>query len=230
MVKMKFKALVFLGFLVIHLSIPGLATVEGASSSFVEGAHEFYIVKEVIDVTSDWQDITWNRGPEVHAVRHRVVEGADAVENLEVRGLTAWITQKSLDTVKVVLEIEALVLRGDEEAQVVIEKGAIGSANVELTVYDASAGSFSEVTEFGTGRMFREFEFDLASVYAEPAGALVLEGVSEGSEGEGPLLLLPLVREPPRPLRAMGPLAGCHGGLDIRLRTLPAARSLRLQR
>ncbi len=181
---MRFKVLVLLGFLVIHLSIPGLAMVDAASGSFVEGVREFYIVKEVIEVTSDWQDITWNQGPEAHAVRYRVVEGADAVKNLEVRGLTVWITQKSLDTVKVVLEVEALVLMGDERAKVVIEKGAIGSANIELTVYDASVGSFSEINEFGTGRMFREFEFDIASIYAKPAGALVLEETLKDLKGK----------------------------------------------
>ena len=181
---MRFKVLLFLSLLAIYLSIPGLDTVEGASDSFVEGVQEFYIVKEVIEVTSDWQDIKWSQGPKVFDMRYRVVEGADAVENLDVTGLTVWITQKSLDTVKVVLEVEALVLKGDETAKVVIEKGAIGSANVRLTVYDASAGSFSDVTEFSTDSMFRDFELDIASVYTEPAGTLVLEETLKDLKGK----------------------------------------------
>jgi len=181
---MRFKVLLFLSLLAIYLSIPGLDTVEGASDSFVQGVQEFYIVKEVIEVTSDWQDIKWSQGPKVFDMRYKVVEGADAVENLDVTGLTVWITQKSLDTVKVVLEVEALVLKGDETAKVVIEKGAIGSANVRLTVYDASAGSFSDVTEFSTDSMFRDFELDIASVYTEPAGTLVLEETLKDLKGK----------------------------------------------
>jgi hypothetical protein len=184
MVKMKSCALFFLILLIAGLSPLIITPIEGASAPFVGGPHEFYIVKEVIEVTSDWQDIKWIQGPKVYAVRQRVLEGADAVKNLEVSGLTAWITQKSLDTVKVVLEIEALVLKGEETAQVVIEKGAIGSATVELTVYDPSAGGFSEVTEFSTERMFRDFEFDIASIYAEPAGELVLEETLKGLKGK----------------------------------------------
>jgi hypothetical protein len=175
LVQIRYKSLVFLSLLAISLSTSDLITVEGASDTFVEGVHEFYIVKEVIEVTSDWQDITWTQGPQVYATRHRIVEGADAVDNLEVTGLTAWITQKSLDTVKVVLEIEALVIKGDETAQVVIEKGAIGSVNAEVTVYDSSAGSFSKIAEFSTGEMSGDFVLDIASIYAKPAGAFVLE-------------------------------------------------------
>jgi hypothetical protein len=184
MVKMKFSALFFLILLVMGLSPSIVTQVGGASDPFVGGRQEFYIVKEVIEVTSDWQDIKWIQGPKVYAVRHRVLEGADAVKNLEVTGLTAWITQKSLDTVKVVLEIEALTLKGDETAQVVIEKGAIGSAKVELTVYEPSTGGFSEVTEFSTDRMSRDFEFDIASIYAEPVGELVLEETLNGLKGK----------------------------------------------
>ena len=182
---MRFKVLFFLSLLAIYLSISGLDKVEGASDSFVEGIQEFYIVKEVIEVTSDWQDIKWIQGPQVIDMRYSVVEGAEAVKNLEVTGLTVWITQKSLDTVKVVLEVEALVLKGNETAQVVIEKGAIGSANVELTVYDVFVGSFSDVTEFSTNSMFQDFELDIESLYTEPAGTF---------------LLLSLVCEPPRSL------------------------------
>jgi hypothetical protein len=172
--KMRFKVLFILSLLAIYLSISGLDKVEGASDSFVDGIQEYYIVKEVIEVTSDWQDIKWIQGPQVIDMRYSVVEGADAVKNLDVTGLTVWITQKSLDTVKVVLEVEALVIKGNETAQVVIEKGAIGSANVELTVYDASTGSFSDVTEFSSNSMFQDFELDIASLYTEPAGNLMM--------------------------------------------------------
>jgi hypothetical protein len=188
MVKMKFRALFFLILFFTGLSTYMVIPVEGASDSFVGGSQEFYIVKEVIEVTSDWQDIKWIQGPKVYATRHRVMEGADegadAIKNLEVTGLTVWIVQKSLDTVKVVLEIEALVLKGDETAQVVIEKGAIGSANVKLTVYDASKGSFSEVSEFSTGKMYRDFEFNIAPIYVKSTGELVLEETLKDLKGK----------------------------------------------
>jgi len=182
--KMRFKVLIILSLLAIYLSVPRLGTVEGASDSFVEGVQELYIVKEVIEVTSDWQDIKWIQGPKVYDMRYRVVEGADAIENLEVTGLTVWITQKALDTVKVVIELEAIVIKGNETAQVVIEKGAIGSANVRLTVYDASAGSFSDVVEFSTDSMFQDFELDIASVYSEPAGTFVQKETLKDLKGK----------------------------------------------
>jgi len=178
------KFLVFVSLLVLILLAILVRPVEGASDSFVGGRHEFYIVKEVIEVTSDWQDIIWIQGPTVYAIRHQIVEGADAVENLVVTGLTVWVTQKSLETVKVVLEIEALVLKGDETVKVRIEKGAIGYANVELMVYDVSVGSFSKVTEFSTDRMYREFEFDITSLYEKPAGELVLEETLKELKGK----------------------------------------------
>ncbi len=184
MVKMRFKVLVFLGLLTICLSIPRLAMVMGASGSFVEGVQELYIVKEVIEMTSDWQDIIWTQGPKVFATRHRILEGADAVKELGVTGLTLWVTQKSLDTVRVVVEVEALVLKGDETAQVVIQKGAIGFAYVEVTVYDASAGSFSEVAKFSTRGMLQDFEFDIASIYIKSSGTLVLEETLKDLKGK----------------------------------------------
>ena len=149
--------------------------VEGASGGFVGGSESLYIVKEVVELTSDWQDVVWEAGPEVHSVRYNILEGAEAVENIEVTGLTLWITQKSLDTVRVVVEVEALVVMGDATASFRIGKGAIGYTDVTLMAYDASVGDFVELTQYRAYGEQGEHSFDVTPLYGLPVGSMNLE-------------------------------------------------------
>ncbi len=184
MVQIQFKVIVFLGLLVISLSPPRLTTVQGASDSFDDGVKEIYIVREIIEMTSDWQDITWLQGPKVQTIRYRVLEGSEAVNNLEVTGLSVWVTQKSLDTVKVVLEVEALVLMDTETAKVNIDKGAIGYTNIEIDVYDVDTELFSRVTGLYTSQMSQNFTFDVGSIYEKPSAELVLNETLKELKGK----------------------------------------------
>ena len=70
--------------LLLNLYPPLCAQVEGASGGFEGGSESLYIVKEVVELTSDWQDVIWEAGPEVHCVRYNILEGAEAVDNIEV--------------------------------------------------------------------------------------------------------------------------------------------------
>ena len=65
--------------------------------------------------------------------RHTVLESADAPEfRYQVSGLTVWVAKSSFDTTKVVVEVEALALRGDATAFVNIRKGDIEYTNAEF--------------------------------------------------------------------------------------------------
>jgi PKD repeat protein len=180
----QFKVIFFLGLLAISLSPPRLTTVQGASDSFDDGVQDMYIVREIIEITSDWQDITWLQGPKVQTIRYRVLEGSEAVDRIEVTGLSVWVTQKSLDTVKVVLEVEALVLMDIETAKVNIDKGAIGYANIELDVYDVDTGLFSRVAGLYTSQMSQNFTFDVGSIYEKPSGKVVLNETLKELKGK----------------------------------------------
>ena len=170
-------SLLILNLLAILIS-PGGATF----NELVEGQHPIYIVKEVVKVTSDWTDVKWIQGPDVILVRHQVVEGVDAPEfQSSVSGLGVWVAKRQYDTTRVVIEVEALTLRGDITALVNIEGGDLGYTKVELNAYDITASNFVNLYEFlNQGGSPKDFELELSTLYEMPsATANVEEAVKE---------------------------------------------------
>ena len=147
--------------------------VYGAQLSFSDGAVEYYLVKQIIEVTSDWQDITWSQGLDVHNVRYTVTEGEEAANNIRVTGLSAAIDQ-SLDTELIVVEIEALVTKNGDTATVEVAKGSLGYVDIELQVYDVTTQEFVPVTMAHTLENNEAHQFNLATVFVHPAGNLNL--------------------------------------------------------
>ena len=149
------------------------SVVYAAQKSFSDSTNEYFLVKEIIEVTSDWQDVIWSQGFDVHTVRYSIIEGEEAIKNIRVQGLTAAIEQ-SLDTEKIVVEIEAIVIKNADTAMVEIIKGSIGYARVELQVYDVTQEKFIHVTSGGTQQNNKALQFKLDTLYAHPAGNMSL--------------------------------------------------------
>ncbi|MFQ5871601.1 MAG: hypothetical protein ACE5IB_05550, partial [Candidatus Geothermarchaeales archaeon] len=157
---------------------------EESTSEIAEGQHPLYIVKEIVETSSDWTDVKWIQGPKVIVARHKVLEGEDAPElRYRVSGLTVWVAKSPFDTTRVVVEVEALVLEGDLTAVVDIAKGDIEYTRAEFHVYDRTAGQFTELAEFlhdGVGP--RDFELDLSTLYGMPSATANVEEAVEDLE------------------------------------------------
>ena len=164
---MRARYLVFVGLLVLNLLAIPISTVEGAPNELTEGQHPLYILKEVVDVTSDWTTVQWVQGPHVLAVRYNVKEGADAPEfQFSVSGLNVWVSKRSFDTTRVVIELEALTLRGDTTALIKIDKGHIMYSKIEIDAYDSTTSDFINIDKFlNNARAPMEFELDLSMFY-----------------------------------------------------------------
>ena len=162
---------------------PTFGSGDDNNTEIAEGQHPLYIVKEIVEVTSDWAAVEWVGGLRVLAVRQKVVEGSDAPEfRYEVSPhLRVWVAKRSYNTTRVVIEIEALALRGDESTLINVSKGNIEYAKVILYAYSVTARSFEKLAEFlndGTNPM--AFALDLSTLYAMPsAKANVKEAVGE---------------------------------------------------
>ncbi|MCX6654240.1 MAG: hypothetical protein NTY03_03860 [Candidatus Bathyarchaeota archaeon] len=138
------------------------------SQVFVGTHSDIYIVKERVEVTSDWSILKWISGPAVLAYRYEVLEGKTAIKNVEVMGLDVVIVKDGYDATRVVVEVEAIIARGLDEASISLDKGHIGRTTISLQVYSPATASFREV--FTTWReMMPPFSFnvDVSSIYGE---------------------------------------------------------------
>ncbi|MBL7080760.1 hypothetical protein ISS39_10590, partial [Candidatus Bathyarchaeota archaeon] len=89
---MKARHPVFLSLLILYLLAIPVSSVEGASDELVEGQHPLYIIKQVVETTSDWTQVEWIQSPDLIVPRYRILEGSDA-PGLEwvKRGLSYWL-------------------------------------------------------------------------------------------------------------------------------------------
>ncbi len=180
------SALVFVIFL--FLSSLALTPVDGAANNETEvGEQLLYLVKEVVEVTSDWTIVAWSQGPDIISVRHSILEGSNAPGlTYDVSGLAVRLNKVSMDKTKVVLEIEAIVLEGDITASIKITKGDIESTKVEFFAYDKALSDFTKLDEFlnegkvpdGGELNPRVFDLELSSLYDMPSATASVSGVS----------------------------------------------------
>jgi len=175
---MRYRSLGLLSLLLLLSLLVLLVSPSGETvTELVEGQHPLYIVKEVVEVTSDWTEVKWIQGPKVIVVRHKVLEGADAPEfRIRVSGLGVHVVKRQYDTTKVVIEVEALTLKGDITAKVNIESGALGYTKVQLNAYDITTSNFVNVGEFIDGTQGpKDFELELSTLYDIPSATANVE-------------------------------------------------------
>lgn len=178
---MKARHPVFLSLLILYLLAIPVSSVEGASDELVEGQHPLYIIKQVVETTSDWTQVEWIQSPDLIVPRYRILEGSDA-PGLEwvKRGLSYWLHKE--DTGRVVIEVEALAFRGDDAALVEVSRMNAGAAEgyvrSEFYVYNRTIGDFTKL-----GEVFLEegnhgpvsFEHDLSTFYDTPSATANVE-------------------------------------------------------
>ncbi len=142
-----------------------------------EGMAPLYLVKEVVEVTSDHATVDWVTGPRVIGTRHTVLEGAESPDlRVEVSGLDVRVTKPIGDTTKVVVEVEALALQGEPVASVFLGKGAVASVGAEVLAYEPGRGVFVGVADLvADGPDPETFEKDLAALYDLPAARATVE-------------------------------------------------------
>jgi hypothetical protein len=150
-----------------------------SSTDLAEGQQSLYIVKEIVEVTSDWTEVTWIQGPDIVAERHEVLEGADTAGlKYTVSGLSVWVGKNSYDATKIVIEIEALALRGDVAASVNLTKGHIEYTKVEVYAYNLTSVDFAKFGELlNEGINPAVFELELSMLYNMPSATANIERV-----------------------------------------------------
>jgi hypothetical protein len=159
-----------LTFLILFSTL-AISLVVASPADFVEGQCSLYIIREIVEVTSDWTIVEWIQGPKVISVRHKVLEGADAPGfRCEVSGLSIIVSKSAFDSTEVVIEIEALALMGDNSASLNISKGNIAYTKVQFYGYNRNADDFVKLGQFlNDGITPRIFELPLSSLYAMPS-------------------------------------------------------------
>jgi len=129
---------------------------------------DIFVVKERFEVTSDWSTLRWIDGPTVLTYRYEVLEGEEALHWIQVTGLDLGIGKQSYDETRVVVEVEAIITRGQDEALFSLDKGYIGRTTVSLQAYSPAEASFREV--FTAWREMTppfSLSVDVSSIYEE---------------------------------------------------------------
>ncbi|MBT4423278.1 hypothetical protein HOC87_02840 [Candidatus Bathyarchaeota archaeon] len=94
-----------------------------ANSKTLPESQPVYLIRETIEMTSDWLSMAWHDGPLIIKSRYQVLEGTDAPNFMFINGLDAWFGKDSMDPTKVVIQIEALALEGTLTSWTNIGKG-----------------------------------------------------------------------------------------------------------
>jgi len=146
-----------------------------------EGQHPLYIIKQVVETTSDWTQIEWIQHPGPIIPRYRILEGSDAPGLEWVKsGLSYWLHKE--DTSRVVLEVEALTFRDDDTALINVSRMNAGAAEgyvkTEFYAFNQTEGDFTKL-----GEVFLEegdygpisFELNLTTFYDTPCATANVE-------------------------------------------------------
>ena len=161
------------------------------------GNQPLYAVNETIEVTSDWANVVWQQGLQVVAERDQLLQGVIPPKfGYHVDGLSLYLGKN--DTTTVVVQIEALVIKGNATATINVSQGAIGYTKVYLSGWNLPAQSFSELppfpiqtTEGATCSVgwCAAFDVNLAPLYNFPSGTV---NVQDAVKGMSKMVIAPL--------------------------------------
>lgn len=137
--------------------------------------YQLYLIKEVVEATTDWTDVIWDDEIQVIASSYQVVEGENAIQGMSVSGLDVWISKEGYDTTKVVVEVEAIILQSLGITQIRIEKGDIEYTKVQLHSYQDTREyvHFEEVNAVGPPPFL--FDIDISDVFSYSPGNAEVE-------------------------------------------------------
>ncbi len=153
----------------IHVFNPCLAETE-----------EIFLIKEVVEITTDVTDIYWSGGVEIVSASYEIVEGKEAITSKHVSGLDVHIGKEGFDDAKVVVEIEALVKLSNATSTIIVEKGDIEATNIYLYAYEPGA-EYSHLTTLRADSPSTEvFDIDLVEyIHFEPIKVALRESLQD---------------------------------------------------
>ena len=72
-------------FFILFISI--FNTVEFNFNICYGQSSDLYLITEIVEVTTNWTDVNWTNGFQVIASNHVILEGEEAIQELEIVGL-----------------------------------------------------------------------------------------------------------------------------------------------
>lgn len=174
----------YLGIFLILVLLPSIQFY-GLSAPACGVPQEIFIVKERVEVTSDWSELKWVNGPIILTNRYEVLEGEAALKDIQVMGLNVYILKHSYDATRVVVEVEAIIMRGQDQGLLSLYKGDIGRTTVSLQAYSPAAASFRDVFTFWR-EMTPPFsiDVDVSSAYEERCSTVSFQDAIPSIKGK----------------------------------------------
>jgi len=145
---------------------------------------DLYLVKETVEITTDWTDISWDTSIIVYASTYEVLEGEDAINGIEVNGLDLWVAKEGFDATKVVVEIEAIISEVPTTVSLRVEKGDIESTNIKLSAMDETGEYRWIVSKGSRGRGPFNHIVDLKEAYAFSPGEAISKKTVQDLRGK----------------------------------------------
>ena len=115
----------FLLLIVIYFSTISFVKAQEDTNNAVD----LYLVKEIVEITTDWTDFSWDNSVPVYASHYTVVEGEASIIGIEASGLNLWVAKEGFDSTKVTIEIEAIIGKVTTPVGLHVEKGAAKQPN-----------------------------------------------------------------------------------------------------
>ena len=147
-------------------------------------AVDLYLVKEIVEITTDWTDFSWDNSVPVYASHYTVVEGEASIIGIEASGLNLWVAKEGFDSTKVTIEIEAIIGKVTTPVGLHVEKGAIESINIKIYAMDET-GDYSWIISKNSpeGGPFNHL-VDLSEAYKYSPGKAISEKTVEDLRGK----------------------------------------------
>jgi hypothetical protein len=166
-------------------SIIFLVTCIHADVGIARGqSSELFLIKEIVEATTDWTTINWFDEFHVLASTHIILEGEDAVQFLEIDGLNVFLAKEQLDVTKVVIEIEAIILENPASVEILVDKGDMEYTDIQLLRY-LSDDSYTEIIhETVDGKGPKLLDLDISDVFSYSPGTGIVEDTVTGLKGK----------------------------------------------
>jgi len=149
-----------------------------------ENTVDLYLIKETVEITTDWTDISWGDSIPIYASNYTIVEGEDAIIGIEVSGLNLWVAKEGFDKTKVVVEIEAVIGKPPATVSLLVEKGDIKSTVIRVSAL-TETGEYSLIaSKYSSGIGDFHHSVDLSEVYAHCLGQARTQKTVEDLRGK----------------------------------------------
>jgi len=145
---------------------------------------EMYLVKETVEITTDWTNISWDTSLPVYASTYIVLEGENSIKGIEVNGLDLWVAKEGFDSTKVIVEIEAIIGKTPTTVSLYVEKGDIESTNIKLSAMDGTGEYRWIVSKGSRGRGPFNHIIDISEAYVFSPGKAVSQKTVQELRGK----------------------------------------------